>query len=139
MEMDSKRAVVDQTTQIVAAYVSRHEVPRNELSKLIAEVYSALASATDAPPTVPGGAGSGRTDIQQTVFPDYIICLEDGKQFKSLKRHLRVKYQMTPEQYRARWNLPPDYPMVAPKYAETRSSLAKSMGLGKRERIQHIS
>jgi predicted transcriptional regulator len=139
MEMESKRAVVDQTTQIVAAYVSRHEVPRSELSKLIAEVYSALASAADSPQGTGGAAGGGRTDIQQTVYPDYIICLEDGKQFKSLKRHLRVKYQMTPEQYRARWNLPPDYPMVAPNYAETRSSLAKSMGLGKRERIRQVS
>jgi predicted transcriptional regulator len=134
LNMDSKRAVVDQTTQIVSAYVSRHDVPRTELSKLISEVYNALANATDTDtmPSMPGQ--SGNASQQQTIFPDYIVCLEDGKQFKSLKRHLRVKYQMTPEQYRVRWSLPPDYPMVAPNYAETRSSLAKSMGLGKRTR-----
>jgi predicted transcriptional regulator len=133
--MEARNAVVEQTTQIVAAYVSKNDVPRHELSKLIFEVYGALVSATDGKavanlaerPTPP-------TNIKKTVFPDYIICLEDGKRFKSLKRHLRVKYSLTPEQYRERWSLPVDYPMVAPSYAETRSNLAKNMGLGRKAR-----
>jgi predicted transcriptional regulator len=136
--MDSRLAVVEQTTQIVTAYVSRHDVPRSELSKLIAEVYGALLNAADGGPILNpiSTAAAVNGNEKQTVFPDYIICLEDGKRFKSLKRHLRVKYSMSPEQYRERWSLPVDYPMVAPNYAETRSSLAKSMGLGKRERIK---
>jgi predicted transcriptional regulator len=133
--MDAKLAVVEQTTQIVSAYVSRNDVPRSELSKLIQEVFGALSNVADSSVVAPQGAaaGNGHHD-KQTVFPDYIICLEDGKRFKSLKRHLRVKYQITPEQYRERWGLAADYPMVAPNYAETRSSLAKSMGLGRRAR-----
>ena len=73
-----------------------------------------------------------KSSIKKSIFPDYLVCLEDGKRFKSLKRHLRVKYSLTPEQYRAKWGLPADYPMVAPRYAETRSKLAKSMGLGRK-------
>ncbi len=136
--MDSRLAVVEQTTQIVTAYVSRHDVPRGELSKLIADVYGALLNAADGSPILHpiSTAAAVNGNDKQTVFPDYIVCLEDGKRFKSLKRHLRVKYAMSPEQYRERWSLPVDYPMVAPNYAETRSSLAKSMGLGKRERIK---
>jgi predicted transcriptional regulator len=135
--MDSKLAVVEQTTQIVSAYVSRNDVPRSELSKLILEVYGALSNVADAPVAAnPVAPHAVNAKSKQTVFPDYIICLEDGKRFKSLKRHLRVKYSMTPEQYRERWGLSIDYPMVAPNYAETRSSLAKSMGLGKRARIK---
>jgi predicted transcriptional regulator len=136
--MDTRLSVVEQTTQIVSAYVSRNDVPRSELSKLIADVFGALVSAADggsfANPLAPLTAVNANE--KQTIFPDYLICLEDGKRFKSLKRHLRVKYSMTPEQYRERWGLPMDYPMVAPNYAETRSSLAKSMGLGKRTRAK---
>jgi predicted transcriptional regulator len=129
--MDSRNAVVEQTTQIVAAYVSKNDVPRSELSKLIAEVYGALVSAADGRPVAQQAAQTAAAAAKKTVFPDYIVCLEDGKRFKSLKRHLRVKYSLTPEQYRERWGLSVDYPMVAPNYAETRSNLAKSMGLGK--------
>ncbi len=130
--MDARNSVVEQTTQIVAAYVSKNDVPRSELSKLIAEVYGALVSAADGKhPTLGAVAAAIADSNQQTIFPDYIVCLEDGKRFKSLKRHLRVKYAMTPEQYRQRWSLPNDYPMVAPNYAETRSNLAKNMGLGR--------
>ncbi len=137
--MDAKQGVVEQTTQIVSAYVSRNNVPRHELSKLIQEVYGALLNVADSSTTAsPLAPVAVNANEKQTVFPDYIICLEDGKRFKSLKRHLRVKYAMTPEQYRERWGLANDYPMVAPTYAETRSSLAKSMGLGKRERVKRV-
>lgn len=119
------------TAQIVSAYVARNETPRAELAKLINEVHAALAAVNS------GGAAQTPTvkppqksPIKKTVFPDFLVCLEDGLRFKSLKRHLRVKYGLTPEQYRAKWGLAADYPMVAPRYAETRSKLAKTMGLG---------
>lgn len=121
------------TAQIVAAYVSRNEVPRSDVARLVADVHGALlavgsgVAVSSSPDLKPQ-----KSSIKKSVFPDYLICLEDGKRFKSLKRHLRVKYSLTPEQYRAKWGLPADYPMVAPRYAETRSKLAKSMGLGRK-------
>lgn len=115
------------TAQIVAAYVSRNEVPRGEIGKLVAEVHQALLALNR--PLVPTVAV--KVTPKKSVFPDYIVCLEDGRRFKSLKRHLRVKYNLTPEQYRSKHGLPSDYPMVAPHYAATRSTLAKSMGLGR--------
>ena len=122
------------TADVVSAYVSNNPVPMSELSNLIAEVHTALGS------TASGGAAANEpaerpkpaVPIKKSVTPDYIICLEDGKQFKSLKRHLSSRYDMTPEEYRARWNLPPDYPMVAPNYAAARSKLAREMGLGRK-------
>ncbi|MBR1946039.1 MAG: MucR family transcriptional regulator [Alphaproteobacteria bacterium] len=120
------------TTEIVSSHVSRNETTAIELPKLIQDVYRALASvnAADADtehlqPAVP---------VKKSVFPDYIICLEDGKKLKMLKRHLKTAYHMTPEEYRVRWNLPADYPMVAPNYAERRSGLAKKIGLGVRSK-----
>jgi predicted transcriptional regulator len=115
------------TAQIVASYVARNDVPRGEIGRLVAEVHQALAALST------GGAAPlpvAKAPPRKTVFPDHLICLEDGRKFKSLKRHLRVKYGLTPEQYRSKWDLPADYPMVAPRYAATRSKLAKSMGLG---------
>ena len=116
------------TTEIVAAYVSNNPVQSSELSNLIRSVHDTLqglsapaAEVTDAKPAIP---------VKKSVTDDYIICLEDGKKFKSLKRHLRAKYDMTPEEYREKWGLPYDYPMVAPSYARKRSKLAKQMGLG---------
>jgi predicted transcriptional regulator len=125
---DTSPSTTALTAQIVAAYVSRNEVPRGEIGKLVAEVHQALLAL--AQPVATPSAATTKRVIKKTVFPDYLICLEDGLRFKSLKRHLRVKYNLTPEQYRAKHGLSADYPMVAPRYAQTRSTLAKSMGLG---------
>ena len=117
------------TTEIVAAHVSNNTVPVGDLGPLINQVYQSLSTiGTGAVPVAerPQPAVS----VKKSITPDYIVCLEDGKKFKSLKRHLRAQYNMTPEQYREKWNLPPDYPMVAPNYAVARSRLAKQMGLG---------
>jgi len=124
----------DRTADIVAAYVSNNSVPASELPALIATVHQAISKLSSAPaepaptPLVPA------VPVRKSVTPEYIICLEDGKKFKSLKRHLRTRYDLTPEQYRAKWNLPRDYPMVAPSYAAARSELAKSMGLGQQRK-----
>lgn len=124
------------TADIVAAYLSNNTVQANEIPGLINQVHGALmrvsgrsgeAAAEPLKPAVP---------VKRSVTPEYIICLEDGKKFKSLKRHLRTRYNMTPEQYREKWSLPPDYPMVAPNYAATRSRLAKQMGLGHQRRAR---
>ncbi|MEA2935221.1 MAG: hypothetical protein QOD74_1867 [Variibacter sp.] len=118
------------TADIVAAYVSNNPVPAAEMPALISQVHQALAKVAggqieaSAEPLKPAIA------VKKSVHPDYIVCLEDGKKFKSLKRHLRTQYSMTPEQYREKWGLPTDYPMVAPNYAAARSELAKQMGLG---------
>lgn len=117
-------------TDIIAAYVSKNDVPRQDLTKLIHDVFEALASAMEGKKPAPAPIIANAS--KKTIFPDFLICLEDGKRFKSLKRHLRSAYNLTPEQYRAKWNLNADYPMVAPNYAKTRSSLARSSGLGKK-------
>tara|TARA_Y100001947_G_C10218287_1_gene252186 strand:- start:128 stop:541 length:414 start_codon:yes stop_codon:yes gene_type:complete len=116
------------TTEIVAAYVSNNPVQSSDLANLIRNVHNALINlsteevqAPEAKPAIP---------VKKSVTDDYLICLEDGKKFKSLKRHLRAKYDMTPDEYREKWGLPFDYPMVAPSYARKRSQLAKKMGLG---------
>ena len=128
---DSSTNLIELATEIVSAYVSNNTVPAAELSGLIAEVYAALqrTSAGVAPEPAPEPLKPA-VPVKKSVNPDFIVCLEDGKKFKSLKRHLRTKYDMSPEEYRAKWNLPKDYPMVAPNYAKARSELAKQMGLG---------
>jgi predicted transcriptional regulator len=132
-EMD-KNEIIELTAEIVSAYVSNNTVGATELPHIISEVHNALTRATgrEAPPAreelKPAIA------IKKSVTPDYIICLEDGKKFKSLKRHIRTHYNLSPEQYREKWDLPHDYPMVAPNYASARSQLAKKMGLGQRRR-----
>jgi predicted transcriptional regulator len=119
---------------IVAAFVSNNSVPAADLPSLITSVHSALgglgrgAATEQAEPLTPA------VPIKKSIMPDYLVCLEDGKKFKSLKRHLRTRYGLSPEDYRARWNLPHDYPMVAPNYAAARSELAKTMGLGQQRR-----
>lgn len=132
MDHDQSQSIVELTAEIVSAYVSNNEISPGEVSILITNVSIALrAAAADqrAPakdnlkPAVP---------IKRSVFPDYIICLEDGKKYKSLRRHLRTRYNLTPEEYRERWGLPHSYPMVAPNYHKSRSAMAKKMGLGKR-------
>ncbi len=124
--------VLGLTAQIVSAHVSNNPVPTDALPALIQQVYKSLSEVGSIPaePERPQPA----VPVKKSVFAEYIVCLEDGKKLKMLKRHLKTAYNMTPEQYRERWGLPPDYPMVAPKYAQHRSSLAKSIGLGTKPR-----
>ncbi|PSJ64342.1 MucR family transcriptional regulator [Kumtagia ephedrae] len=128
---EEQTSKLELTVSIVSAYVSKNSVPMANLADLVASVHSSLDKLADrpAPESVPL---TPAVPIKKSVTPDYIVSLEDGRKFKSLKRHLATQYGMTPEQYRAKWNLPADYPMVAPNYATTRSTLAKSMGLGRK-------
>ena len=121
------------TTEIVAAHVSNNTVSVGDLPTLINQVYQSLASIGQSP-AAPAERPQPAVSVKRSVHPDYIICLEDGKKLKMLKRHLKTAYNMTPEEYRDRWQLPPDYPMVAPNYARQRSRLAKEIGLGTRGR-----
>src|SRR5918994_7033865 len=124
--------VVELATEIVSAYVGNHNVATGDLASLIRDVHTALqqsASGTTEPEPAPL---TPAVSVKKSVQPDYIVCLEDGKKFKSLKRHLRTDHNLSPEEYRARWGLARDYPMVAPNYAASRSELAKKMGLGRR-------
>ena len=127
--------LVELTADIVAAYVSNHVVPVGELSQLISDVHAALNN-TSSPPPVAAVPEKPKppVPIKKSIEEDYLICLEDGQKFKSLKRHLMTHYNMTPDEYREKWGLPADYPMVAPAYAEARSRLAKQMGLGQRRK-----
>ncbi|MEX1181472.1 MAG: MucR family transcriptional regulator [Cucumibacter sp.] len=125
--------LVDLATDIVSAYVSNNAVSQSDLARLITDVYGALSSLSLVQ-TMPAEARKPAVSIKKSVAADYIVCLEDGKKFKSLKRHLSTHYNLTPEQYREKWGLPADYPMVAPNYAAARSALAKKMGLGRKRR-----
>ena len=116
------------TADIVSAYVGNNSVSANDLPSLIANIHAALSQVSTG--TVEVEPEEPAVPIRKSISPDFLICLEDGRKFKSLKRHLRTKYDMSPEEYRAKWNLPKDYPMVAPNYAKARSDLAKQMGLG---------
>jgi predicted transcriptional regulator len=119
----------------VSAYVSNNSVPATELPQLINEVYGALMRVgKGVEPEAKPEPLKPAVSVRKSIGDDYIICLEDGKKFKSLKRHLRSQYNMSPEQYREKWGLPSDYPMVAPNYAMARSQLAKKMGLGQQRR-----
>jgi predicted transcriptional regulator len=131
---DSSAILITQTADIVSAYVSNNTVPASEISALINQVHSALMRVSRGHGEMPAEPLKPAISVKKSITPDYIICLEDGKKFKSLKRHLRTQYNMTPEQYRDKWALPPDYPMVAPNYAAARSQLAKKMGLGQQRR-----
>ena len=132
--MESKVELMELTTEIVSAYIGNNTVAQADLPVLIQQVYTAIASLDE------GGAQLKREQlkpavpVKKSVTDEYIICLEDGQKFKSLKRHLSTHYNMSPEEYRVKWGLPNDYPMVAPHYAQTRSNLAKQMGLGQRGR-----
>ena len=123
---------IELTASIVSAYVSNNSVPSADLPALIGQVHSALTRVSSGHGEVPSDPPKPAVSVKKSITPDYIVCLEDGKKFKSLKRHLRTHYAMTPEQYREKWGLAPDYPMVAPNYARERSELAKKMGLGTR-------
>lgn len=123
---------IELTTDIVAAYVKNNTVTMGDLPNLILEVSNAVCTASCSDSTGPKSELIPAVSVKKSVTPDFIICLEDGKKFKSLKRHIRTHFQLTPDEYREKWGLPYDYPMVAPNYAATRSSLAKKMGLGQR-------
>jgi len=125
---------IELAADIVSAYVSNNSVPSGDLPSLINDVHLALVKVAGNASEVPAEAPKPAIPVKKSITPDYIVCLEDGKKFKSLKRHLRTQYNMTPEQYRERWGLPADYPMVAPNYAKARSQLAKQMGLGQQRR-----
>ncbi len=127
-DTESQEASLGLVSKIVVAYVSNNSVPTSELSGLIGGVHDALSHIGERPvksrePAVP---------IRRSVQADYIVCLEDGKKLKMLKRHLRTTYELSPQEYRKKWGLPQDYPMVAPKYAKRRSELAKKIGLGRK-------
>jgi predicted transcriptional regulator len=130
---------IELAADIVSAYVSNNSVPSSDLASLINDVHSALLRVGGGTVEVPVEAPKPAIPVKKSVTPDYIVCLEDGKKFKSLKRHLRTQYNMTPEQYREKWGLPVDYPMVAPNYAKARSELAKEMGLGQQRRKRRSS
>ena len=131
--MENKPTLIELASQIVAAYVGRNAVEQADLPKLITEVHKALEQVSTQGAKEEGSEPKPPVSVKKSITPDYLICLEDGKKFKSLKRHLRTHFNLTPEQYREKWNLPPDYPMVAPNYANSRSKLAKNMGLGQRK------
>lgn len=126
--------LIDLTADIVSAYVSNNTISPQDLTGLIAEVHLALSKTVEAEPEPEPEPIKPAVSVKKSVTPDYIICLEDGKKFKSLKRHLRTHYNMSPEEYRDKWGLPSDYPMVAPNYAAARSQLAKKMGLGQQRK-----
>ncbi len=131
LEIEMKETLITLTSDIVAAHLSNNNVEVDAVPGLITNVYGALSGLgddADEAEVVPEPAVS----IRASVKPDYIVCLEDGKKLKMLKRYLRTNYDMTPEEYRARWGLPSDYPMVAPNYAEKRRDLAKKIGLGRK-------
>src|SRR5215213_7370454 len=134
-ELQNTLNTIELAAEIVSAFVSNNSVPVTELPALIGSVHAALnqvASGSTQQPAEETKAPA--VPIKKSVQPDYIVCLDDGKRFKSLKRHLRSTYNLTPDQYRAKWGLAHDYPMVAPNYAAARSNLAKQMGLGARRR-----
>jgi predicted transcriptional regulator len=122
------------TASIVSAYVSNNSVSAGDLPSLISHVHSALVNVSEGRSTSALEPAKPAISVKKSVTDEYLICLEDGKRFKSLKRHLRTRYDLSPDQYREKWGLPTDYPMVAPNYAQARSRLAKEMGLGQQRR-----
>jgi predicted transcriptional regulator len=134
MTDDSGESFIELTANIVSAYVSNNSVPSAEIGNLIGQVHAALRRVSSGQVTTPTEPLKPAVPVKRSITSDYIVCLEDGKKFKSLKRHLRTQYDMTPDQYREKWALAPDYPMVAPNYAAARSQLAKQMGLGQQRR-----
>jgi predicted transcriptional regulator len=133
MDIDGAN-ITELAAHIVSAFVSKNAVQAGELPNIIASVHAALSNAAANGAVEPKVELVPAVSIKKSVTPEYIVCLEDGRKMKSMKRHLRTRYNMSPEQYREKWNLPLDYPMTAPEYAATRSQLAKTMGLGQRRK-----
>jgi predicted transcriptional regulator len=134
MNEPAAKNFIDLTATIVSAYVSNNPTPASELPALIGQIHAALLRVSTGRAELPLEPARPAVPVKKSMTADYLICLEDGKRFKSLKRHLRTQYGMTPEQYRDKWGLAADYPMVAPNYAVARSQLAKKMGLGQQRR-----
>lgn len=132
--VDNNEMLMELTAEVVAAYVSNNSLPVSDLPGLISDVYGALGRTTATPQVQQVEKPKPAIPVKKSVTDDYIVCLEDGKKFKSLKRHLMTHYNLSPEEYREKWDLPADYPMVAPNYAAARSRLAKQMGLGHKRR-----
>lgn len=132
MESGAHEGLVELTARIVSAYVSNNTVVAGDLPQLIGDTHAALSRASGNSVQPEREELRPKVPVKKSVMPDHIVCLEDGKKFKSLKRHLRTHYNLSPEEYREKWGLPHDYPMVAPNYARARSDLAKKMGLGTR-------
>lgn len=133
MEEQNQPGLVELTARIVSAFVSKNTLSASELPQLISDTHAALSRVINGAPPPERDEVKPKVPVKRSVMPDHIICLEDGKKFKSLKRHLRTHYNLSPDEYRDKWGLPPDYPMVAPNYARARSDLAKKMGLGTRK------
>jgi len=133
-ENSGESSYIQLTANIVSAYVSNNTVASAEIPNIINQIYSTLVRISNGQVIVSAAPLKPAVPIKRSVTTEYLVCLEDGKKFKSLKRHLRTRYGLSPEQYREKWGLPPDYPMVAPNYAATRSQLAKRMGLGQQRR-----
>lgn len=134
--METKQDLVELAADIVSAYVSSNSMAAQELPALIRSVHATLVEVATGAAAAQDSAQEPAVPVKKSITADYLICLEDGKKFKSLKRHLRTRYSMTPDEYRAKWGLPHDYPMVAPNYAKERSNLAKRMGLGQSRRAE---
>ncbi|MCB2102602.1 MAG: MucR family transcriptional regulator [Rhodobacterales bacterium] len=132
IEQLTRDDILRMAVDVVAAYVAQNSVPAAELPDVIQTVYGTLDNLNGAPAEAPAEPQKPAVPVRRSVADDHIVCLEDGKKLKMLKRHLRTTYDMTPEEYRAKWNLPPDYPMVAPAYAKQRSEFAKKIGLGRK-------
>jgi predicted transcriptional regulator len=130
MNMDEKSEIIEMTADIVSAYVGNNSVTAADLPTLIQSVHRALSGVVGGGEVAEAAPKEPAVPVKRSITPEFLICLEDGRKFKSLKRHLRTKYNMSPEEYRAKWGLAKDYPMVAPNYAKARSDLAKQMGLG---------
>lgn len=134
MSETAPKGFVDLTASIVSAYVSNNATTAAEIPALISQIHAALVRVSTGVTEALLEPARPAVSVKKSMTPDYLVCLEDGKRFKSLKRHLRTQYNMSPEQYREKWGLPADYPMVAPNYAVARSQLAKKMGLGQQRR-----
>ena len=126
--------VLKMTTQVVSAYLGNNQIPASQISDVIRSVFSSLSSLDVGSGEAAQLAQKPAVTVKKSITPEFIVCLEDGKRLKMLKRHLRTTYNMTPDEYRAKWSLPPDYPMVAPNYAKQRSAFAKKIGLGRKAR-----
>ena len=131
-EAVSRQEILRMSSDIVASYVSQNNVTSSQIPDIIQQVFIVLTGISNGKEDGGAKAGKPAVAIRRSVTPDFIVCLEDGRKLKMLKRHLRTAYNLTPEEYRSRWNLPPDYPMVAPNYAKRRSEFAKKIGLGRK-------
>ena len=133
-ETSSSNSFIELAADIVSAYVSNNSVPASDLPSLISDVHSALLRVTSGTMAAVAETPKPAVPAKKSITKEYLVCLEDGRKFKSLKRHLRTQYNLSPDEYREKWGLAPDYPMVAPDYAKARSTLAKQMGLGQQRR-----